>query len=216
MTKKRKLRKRIKKSSVVKLKSDDVFYSNLSSTNKLLAIDKTISDIKKNKSKNMCTTLALNLAYFNGETADVLKFDKKQIHGYIKMKLRSFSFTNASELFWAKKLKYGELWWDRYDIDSRIRFLNFLRDNENNYSYKQKTKSGKEIPEDMKLFKETKQNSLLSERAIKLIQKLEICTFEELLETPIELMLMHRNVGAKTISEIQKFIEVNTKKKGDE
>ena len=216
MTKKKKSRKRIKKNSIPKIRTDGVFYSNMSSINKLLAIDKTISELRRCKTKNMCKTLALNLAYFNGETKDVLKFDRESLHGYIKMKLLSFGFTKAKELFNARITKYGELWWDKFDIETRIKFLEFLRDKENNCQYKLITKSGKEIPEDMKLFKETKQNSLLSERAIKLIQKLEIDTFEELLETPIELMLMHRNVGVKTISEIQKFIEVNTKKVKEE
>lgn len=63
----------------------------------------------------------------------------------------------------------------------------------------------------MKLFKETVANNILSERAIKLIQKLEIDTFEELCDTPEELMMKYRNVGAKTVSEIKKFIDINKK-----
>lgn len=186
-------------------------YKSMSSINKLLAIDKTISELKRDKRKNMCKTLALNLSYFTCETLEVLKLDKSGLHVYITMKLTSFSFNNARRYFGARKTKYGGLWWDKYDIDVRIKFLRFLRDRENNCQYKIKTKSEKELPE-MKLFKETKQNSLLSERAIKLIQKLEVNTIEELASTPIDLMLKYRNVGATTISEIQKFIEVNNKR----
>lgn len=106
---------------------------------KLLAIDKTIGELKKDKKKNMCLTLALNLAYFSGETEKVLKFNKDELHEYLSSKLPSFNFTNARDYFEASHGWTDGYWWNRYDIETRIDFLNFVRDRENYKNSKKQT-----------------------------------------------------------------------------